>query len=67
LTFYHLPTLITEPDVTTYMYYSSASNTAGSVHSIGDLATVTNAVGLVTSITNYDLNGRPLSITIRTV
>jgi RHS repeat-associated protein len=50
-------------DVTTYTYYPSASNTAGSVHSIGDLATVTNAVGLVTSITNYDLNGRPLSIT----
>ncbi|HEY3700140.1 MAG TPA: DUF6531 domain-containing protein, partial [Spongiibacteraceae bacterium] len=50
-------------DVTTYTYYSSASTVAGSVHSIGDLATVTNAVGLVTSITNYDLNGRPLSIT----
>jgi RHS repeat-associated protein len=50
-------------DVTTYTYYSSASNTAGSVHSVGDLATVTDAVGNVTSITNYDLNGRPLSIT----
>ncbi len=49
-------------DVTTYTYYTSASNAAGSVHAIGDLATVTNAVGLVTSITNYDLNGRPLSI-----
>jgi RHS repeat-associated protein len=49
-------------DVTTYTYYSSASNVAGSVHSMGDLATVTNAVGLVTSITNYDLNGRPLSV-----
>ncbi|MFT3930869.1 MAG: RHS repeat-associated core domain-containing protein [Spongiibacteraceae bacterium] len=50
-------------DVTTYTYYSSASSTAGSVHSIGDLATVTNALGHFTSITNYDLNGRPLSIT----
>lgn len=50
-------------DVTTYTYYTSASDTAGSVHRIGDLATVTNAVGLVTAITNYDLNGRPLSIT----
>jgi RHS repeat-associated protein len=50
-------------DVTTYTYYPAASSTPGSVHSIGDLATVTNALGHVTTITNYDLNGRPLSIT----
>jgi len=49
-------------DVTTYAYYTSASSTPGGVHSIGDLATVTNALGHVTSITNYDLNGRPLTI-----
>jgi RHS repeat-associated protein len=50
-------------DVTTYTYYTSVSGTPGSVHSVGDLETVTNALGHVTSITNYDLNGRPLSIT----
>jgi len=50
-------------DVTTYTYYTAASSVSGNVHSIGDLATVTNAVGHVTTITNYDLNGRPLSIT----
>jgi RHS repeat-associated protein len=50
-------------DITTYTYYTSASSTSGSVHSIGDLATVTNALGHITSITNYDLNGRPLTIT----
>ena len=49
-------------DITTYTYYSSASSAAGSVHAIGDLATVTNALGHVTSITHYDLNGRPLTI-----
>ena len=49
-------------DVTTYTYYASASSAAGSVHAIGDLATVTNALGHVTSMTNYDLNGRPLTI-----
>ena len=49
-------------DVTTYQYYDSASTTAGSVHAVGDLASITNAAGLVTQITNYDGNGRPLTV-----
>ena len=46
-------------DVTTYSYYTA--NTAS--YRIGDLATVTNALGHVTTISAYDGNGRPLSIT----
>jgi RHS repeat-associated protein len=47
-------------DVTTYTYYSTTS--AGN-YTQGDLATVTNALGQVTSITKYNANGQPLSIT----
>jgi RHS repeat-associated protein len=47
-------------DVTTYTYYPTTS--AGN-YTMGDLASVTYALGHVTSITKYDGNGRPLSIT----
>lgn len=46
-------------DVTNYTYY--ATTTAS--YRIGDLATVTNALGHVTTINSYDANGRPTSIT----
>lgn len=39
-------------DITTYSYYPN-----------GDLQTITNALGHVTQITQYDGNGRPLSLT----
>lgn len=46
-------------DVTTYTYYPSSDPDLGKR---GNLATITNAVGHVTSITSYDANGRPLTI-----
>jgi RHS repeat-associated protein len=45
-------------DVTTYVYYSC---TTGS--QCGQLQTVTNAKGYVTTYNTYDKNGRPLTIT----
>jgi RHS repeat-associated protein len=50
-------------DITTYNYYSSASTTAGAMHQPGDLQSVKNALGHVTNYTNYDANGRLLSLT----
>lgn len=47
-------------DITTYTYYES--NSAGN-YTLGDLASVKNALGHLTSITKYDASGRPLSIT----
>lgn len=46
-------------DVTTYSYYTDTTGT----HRVGDLWKVTNALNHVTTITDYDANGRPLSIT----
>jgi RHS repeat-associated protein len=46
-------------DVTTYAYY--ATTTAS--YRVGDLATVTNALGHITTINSYDAHGRPTSIT----
>ena len=46
-------------DVTTYTYYTDTTST----HRIGDLATIKNALGHITTINSYDSNGRPLSVT----
>ena len=48
-------------DVTTYAYF--ASNDALGNYRIGDLNTVTNALGHVTTISAYDAHGRPKTIT----
>lgn len=48
-------------DVTTYTYY--ASNDAAGNYRTGDLSTVTNALGHVTTISAYDAHGRPKTIT----
>ena len=48
-------------DITTYTYYTS--NDASGNYRIGDFNTVTNALGHVTTISAYDGNGRPTSIT----
>lgn len=45
-------------DVTTYTYY--ADTTAS--HTLGDLWTVQDAAGHITTYTSYDANGRPLTI-----
>ena len=50
-------------DITTYSYYTTASTTAGAMHQSGDLQNVKNALGHVTNYTNYDANGRLLSLT----
>lgn len=47
-------------DITTYTYY--ASTDPGGAYRMGDLATVQNAAGHITQITQYDANGRPLTI-----
>ena len=47
-------------DSTTYTYYAATDPDLGKR---GNLSSVTNALGQVTNITSYDLNGRPLSIT----
>jgi len=46
-------------DVTTYTYYDAADPDLGKR---GNLASVSNALGHVTQITAYDLNGNPLTI-----
>lgn len=46
-------------DLTTYTYYASNDADLGKR---GNLATVTDALGHVTSITSYNANGRPLTI-----
>ena len=46
-------------DLTTYTYYDAADPDLGKR---GNLATITNALGQVTQITAYDLNGNPLTI-----
>jgi YD repeat-containing protein len=45
-------------DITTYTYYTDTTAT----HKPGDLWKVTNALNQVTTITAYDGNGRPLSV-----
>ncbi len=48
---------------TTYTYYSDTSLSGGVGHTIGDLQTVTNPVGQVTTFSSYDGGGRLLSST----
>ncbi len=48
---------------TTYTYYPSTDTALPPNHYVGDLATVTNAAGQVTSFTQYDANGRLLAMT----
>jgi RHS repeat-associated protein len=50
-------------DTTIYIYYDSVSTATGNAYRIGDLKKITNALTQDTLITNYDLNGRPLTIT----
>lgn len=45
-------------DITTYNYYADSS----AAHKPGDLWTITNALGHITSFTAYDVNGRLLSL-----
>jgi YD repeat-containing protein len=45
-------------DVTTYTYYGDTA----SDHTLGDLYTVKDALGHITTYTTYDKNGRPLTI-----
>ncbi len=47
-------------DITTYAYYSA--NDPNGNFRIGDLASVTNALGHVTQITHYDAHGKPKRI-----
>jgi len=46
-------------DITTYTYYS---NTDGDLGKRGNVATITNALGHVTSITAYNAHGQPTTI-----
>lgn len=46
-------------DITTYSYYADTTAT----HHVGDLHTVSNALGHVTTFSAYDANGRLLSLT----
>jgi RHS repeat-associated protein len=48
------------PDITRYTYYPNDDPDFGKR---GNLATITNALGHVTTITAYDAHGNPLSIT----
>ncbi len=52
-------------DVTTYTYYGNAVTCSGAsaVGCRGQVATVTNAAGHITAITDYNAHGQPLSIT----
>ena len=47
-------------DVTTYAYYT-ANDPSGNFR-IGDLASITNALGHITQITHYDAHGKPKRI-----
>ena len=54
-------------DTTTYTYYagtdvSGCATQGGTCHYLGDLQTVTNAVGQVTTYVSYDKNGRATRI-----
>jgi RHS repeat-associated protein len=46
-------------DTTTYTYYAANDAVVGKR---GNVATITDALGHITQITNYDANGRPLTI-----
>ena len=46
-------------DITTYTYYTDTTST----HRVGDLATIINALGHVTTVNSYDTVGRPLTMT----
>ena len=48
---------------TTYAYYPTTSFSGASGHTMGDLATLTNPLGQVTTFTSYDKAGRLLSST----
>ena len=48
------------PAITTYAYYASTDPSGNWTQ--GDLASVTDALGHVTQITQYDKNGRPLTV-----
>jgi uncharacterized protein RhaS with RHS repeats len=51
-------------DTTRYAYYTGTSfaDGNGSGHTVGDLQTVTNALGKVTQYTQYDRSGRVLTV-----
>jgi YD repeat-containing protein len=54
-------------DVTTYAYYTSTDQSGcatlgGTCHNLGDLQSVTNALGQVTTFVSYDKNGRATRI-----
>jgi YD repeat-containing protein len=53
----------TLPRTTTYTYYSDTSLSGGVGHTLGDVATVTNPLGQLTTYTSYDADGRLLSST----
>ena len=48
---------------TTYTYYATTSFTGSVGHTMGDLQTVTNPLGQVTTFTSYDMAGRVISST----
>jgi YD repeat-containing protein len=48
---------------TTYVYYADTSFSGAAGHTLGDLQTLTNALGQVTTYTSYDKAGRLLSST----
>ncbi|MBX3664871.1 MAG: RHS repeat protein [Burkholderiales bacterium] len=52
-------------DVTTYTYYANNATCSGAsaIGCRGQVATVTNAAGHVTQITDYNAHGQPLSVT----
>jgi YD repeat-containing protein len=50
-------------DKTTYTYYSSTDTATPPAYTLGDLATMSNAAGHVTTYNRYDKNGRLLKMT----
>jgi YD repeat-containing protein len=51
------------PHTTTYAYYATTALSGGIGHTMGDLQTLTNPLGQVTTYTSYDAAGRLLSST----
>jgi YD repeat-containing protein len=50
-------------DTTTYTYHGPTASCGGASGCRGQVATITNAAGHVTQITNYEIHGAPLAIT----
>ncbi len=50
-------------DVTTFAYYPATSTNNPPSYAVGDIYTITDAIGHVTTFTQYDGDGRPLSLT----